>query len=147
MLVIICVFAIVLGFHKIFIHFVYTNVVANWCLKKQQKANKQTKVINKKRPRRKGIKMIIITKLRLAFYIEVIIENELHLSKELICVICNVMGSRCSSVLRAFAHGAMGHWIDPSWWTQWAISRLSQCSMTAVTKAIICIILSVGWCI
>ena len=27
------------------------------------------------------------------------------------------MGSRCSSVVRAFAHGAMGHRIDPSWWT------------------------------
>ena len=22
---------------------------------------------------------------------------------------------RCSSVVRAFAHGAMGHWINPSW--------------------------------
>ena len=25
------------------------------------------------------------------------------------------MGARCSSVVRAFAHGAMGHRIDPSW--------------------------------
>ena len=24
-------------------------------------------------------------------------------------------GVRCSSVERAFAHGAMGRWIDPSW--------------------------------
>ena len=24
-------------------------------------------------------------------------------------------GARCSSVVRAFAHGAMGHWIYPSW--------------------------------
>ena len=23
--------------------------------------------------------------------------------------------ARCSSVVRAFAHGAMGRWIDPSW--------------------------------
>ena len=23
-------------------------------------------------------------------------------------------GARCSSVVRAFAHGVMGHWIDPS---------------------------------
>ena len=23
--------------------------------------------------------------------------------------------ARCSSMVRAFAHGAMGHWIDPSW--------------------------------
>ena len=27
---------------------------------------------------------------------------------------CN-RGARCSSVVRAFAHGAMGHRIDPSW--------------------------------
>ena len=27
------------------------------------------------------------------------------------------VGARCSSVVRAFAHGAMGHRIDPSWWT------------------------------
>ena len=26
-------------------------------------------------------------------------------------------GAKCSSVGRAFAHGAMGRWIDPSWWT------------------------------
>ena len=26
-------------------------------------------------------------------------------------------GARCSSVVRAFAHGAMGRQIDPSWWT------------------------------
>ena len=25
------------------------------------------------------------------------------------------VGARCSSVVRAFAHGAMGHRIDPSW--------------------------------
>ena len=26
-----------------------------------------------------------------------------------------ILGARCSSVVRAFAHGAMGHRIDPSW--------------------------------
>ena len=26
-------------------------------------------------------------------------------------------GARCSSVVRAFTHGAMGRRIDPSWWT------------------------------
>ena len=26
-----------------------------------------------------------------------------------------VVGARCSSVVRAFAHGAMGRRIDPSW--------------------------------
>ena len=27
----------------------------------------------------------------------------------------NQCGARCSSMVRAFAHGAMGHQIDPSW--------------------------------
>ena len=27
------------------------------------------------------------------------------------------MGSRCSSIVRAFAHGVMGRLINPSWWT------------------------------
>ena len=27
-------------------------------------------------------------------------------------------GMSCSSVVRTFAHGAMGRRIDPSWWTQ-----------------------------
>ena len=56
-------------------------------------------------------------------------------------------GARCSSAVRAFAHGAMGCRIDPSWWTHGAISRSSKCSMTGVTKAVVCVILSVGWCI
>ena len=56
-------------------------------------------------------------------------------------------GARCSSVVRVSAHGAMGHRIDPSWWTHWAISHSSQCSTTGVTKAAVCVILSVGWCI
>ena len=33
------------------------------------------------------------------------------------------LGARCSSVVRAFTHGAMGHWIDPSWWTHCARSE------------------------
>ena len=57
------------------------------------------------------------------------------------------VGARCSSVVRAFAHGAMGRRIDPSWRTHWAISRSRQCSTTGVTKAVVCVILSVGWCI
>ena len=28
---------------------------------------------------------------------------------------CFTLGARCSSVVRAFAHGAMGHRIDPAW--------------------------------
>ena len=31
--------------------------------------------------------------------------------------------------------------------SHWAISRSSQCSTTDVTKAVVCDILSVGWCI
>ena len=27
-------------------------------------------------------------------------------------------GARCSSVVRAFAHGAMGHRVNPSWWSE-----------------------------
>ena len=42
--------------------------------------------------------------------------------------------------IRIFAHGAMGCWIDPSWWTHGlsdgAISRSSQCSTTGITKAV-----------
>ena len=59
----------------------------------------------------------------------------------------SVWGARCSSVVRAFAHGAMGHWINPSWWTCWAISRSIQCTTTGVRKAVVCGILSVGWSI
>ena len=47
-------------------------------------------------------------------------------------------GANCSSMVRAFAHGAMGRQIDPSWWTHWAISRSSKCSTTDVTKAVVC---------
>ena len=47
-------------------------------------------------------------------------------------------------MVRAFAHGAMDHRIDPLLWTHWAISRSSQCPKTGVTKAVLCVILSVG---
>ena len=63
---------------------------------------------------------------------------------ELFLVPASAPGARCSSVVRAFAHGAMGRRIDPSWWT---ISRPSQCYSTGVTKAVVCVILSVGRCI
>ena len=32
-------------------------------------------------------------------------------------------------------------------WTHYAIFRSSQCSTTGVTKAVVCVILSVGWSI
>ena len=46
---------------------------------------------------------------------------------------CSNQGARCSSVVRVFAHGAMGRRIDPSWWTHSALSRSSQCSTTGVS--------------
>ena len=49
-----------------------------------------------------------------------------------------------TSVVRAFAYGVMGCWINPSWWTHWAFCRFSQCPTTGVTKAVVCVILSVG---
>ena len=67
--------------------------------------------------------------------------------KLLPCIPDAFMGARCSSVVKAFAHGAMGHQIDPSWWTHSAISHSKQCSTTGITKAVVCVILSVGWCI
>ena len=33
----------------------------------------------------------------------------------IIIIIIIIIGARCSSVVRAFAHGAMGRRIDPSW--------------------------------
>ena len=46
---------------------------------------------------------------------------------------------------RASDLGVMGHQINPLWWTRWAISCSSQCSMIGVTKAVICTLLPVGW--
>ena len=41
-----------------------------------------------------------------------------HISDD-ICVKCILQslskGAKCSSMVRVFVHGAMGHWIDPSW--------------------------------
>ena len=42
-------------------------------------------------------------------------------------------------MVRAFARGAMGRRIDPSWWTHWAISCSSQSPTTGVTKAVVCL--------
>ena len=44
-------------------------------------------------------------------------------------------GARCSSVVRAFARGAMGGRIDPSW------------GEPIELFLVVCAILSVGWCI
>ena len=46
-----------------------------------------------------------------------------------------VEGARCSSVVRAFAHGAMGHRIDPSWGGPIELFLVPASA-----------ILSLGWC-
>ena len=46
------------------------------------------------------------------------------------------LGVRCSSMARAFAHGAMGHRIDPSWWTHSAIFRSSRCTQNILFMVI-----------
>ena len=55
-------------------------------------------------------------------------------------------GVSCSSAVRAFAHDVMRHRFNPSWWTHWAPCS-SLCSTTSITKTVICVILSVGWCL
>ena len=47
-------------------------------------------------------------------------------------------------MVRAFAHGAMGCQIDPSWGGPIELFHFSLFSMTDVTKAMVCVILSVG---
>ena len=47
----------------------------------------------------------------------VVSTTTLHFYIGNIAVTCSVRGARCTSVVRAFAHGAMGHRIGPSWWT------------------------------
>ena len=51
-----------------------------------------------------------------------------------------VSGARYSSVVRAFAHDPIGRRIDPS-------CQVFIVPATGVPKAIVCAILSVGWCI
>ena len=51
-------------------------------------------------------------------------------------------------MVRAIAHGAMGRRIDPSWGGPIELFLVpAQCSTTGVTKAVVCAIMSVGWCI
>ena len=52
-----------------------------------------------------------------------------------------IEGARCSSVVRAFAHGAMGRRIDPSWGGP---IELFLVPASAPRLAVICAILSVG---
>ena len=45
------------------------------------------------------------------------LSNATNQNPILVLFVFILMGARCSSVVRVFAHGAMGHRIDPSWWT------------------------------
>ena len=47
-------------------------------------------------------------------------------------------GARCSSVVRAFTHGTIGCWIDPSWWTHSAISHFGRSSTTKTVAYDVC---------
>ena len=51
-------------------------------------------------------------------------------------------------MVREFAHGAMGRQIDPSWGGPIELFLVpANDTTTGVTKAVVCAILSVGWCI
>ena len=39
----------------------------------------------------------------------------MHKSEQHVSVVLSIYGARCSSMVRAFAHGTMGRRIDPSW--------------------------------
>ena len=41
--------------------------------------------------------------------------NLYNFSFHLFCMSHFQVGARCSSMVRVFAHGAIGRWIDPSW--------------------------------
>ena len=55
----------------------------------------------------------------------------------------NDTGARCSSVVRAFAHGAMGRRIDPSCGEPIELFLVPA----SAPQLVVCVILSVGWCI
>ena len=55
------------------------------------------------------------------------------------------LGARCSSMVRAFAHGAMGCQIHASW--SGPIELFLVPASAPLTKAVVCVIPSVGWCI
>ena len=47
-------------------------------------------------------------------------------------ILITFIGSKTKLRGRASAHGAMGHWIDHSWWIHWAIFHSSQWSRTGI---------------
>ena len=60
-------------------------------------------------------------------------------------MLSSLWGARFSSVVTAFAHGAMGHRIKPSWGGPIELFLVSASApRQGVTKAVVCAILSVG---
>ena len=53
-------------------------------------------------------------------------------------------GARCSSVVRVFAHGAMGRQIDPSWGGPIELFLVSASAPRLMHQRLWCVILSVG---
>ena len=94
--------------------------ITNKYTKKQTKTNKQTNNSKQISSSQRQLQEFFFIRLRLS-------------------------SSTCISVVRAFAHGAMGRRIVPSWRTHWAISRSIQFSTTDVRKDVVCLILYVGW--
>ena len=65
---------------------------------------------------------------------------------ECYCLNPLLSGARCSSVVRTFAHGAMGRRIDPSWGGPNELFLVPASAPRLVyQKAEVCAILSVGW--
>ena len=56
----------------------------------------------------------------------------------------HLFGARCRSVVE---RPLMDGRINSSWWILLAISRSSQYSTIGLTKAVMCAVLLVGWCI
>ena len=51
-------------------------------------------------------------------YVKVSTESQAETRLQICSCFQRETGTRCSSVVRAFAHDAMGRRIDPSWWTR-----------------------------
>ena len=57
------------------------------------------------------------------------------------------LGARCSSMVTAFAHGAMGRRINPSWRGPIELFIFQPVLHDWCNKGRVCAILSLGWCI
>ena len=63
-----------------------------------------------------GENVCLMTSWEIFVNIRLLSDQQLFIAIAHFHLIC-LRGARCSSVVRAFAHGAMGHRINPSWWT------------------------------